>query len=162
LTSVAIALGSNQGDSRELLRTALSSLTEILGGLTVAPVYQTSPVSGILQPDFFNTAAIGSTELLPEDLLAVLKACEKLHGRRRSTRWGPRPLDIDLLAYGDLVSERAELWLPHPRLRERRFYLEPLAEIAPDLEIPPDGTTVSELLAALPAGEKIVRVPWGG
>ena len=77
-------------------------------------------------------------------------------------RFGPRPLDIDLLLYGDLRVDRPELTLPHPRLRERRFVLAPLAEIAPDLQVPPDGARVAELLARLGEGEPVERVEWEG
>jgi 2-amino-4-hydroxy-6-hydroxymethyldihydropteridine diphosphokinase len=92
--------------------------------------------------------------LEPGELLALAKALELAAGRRRGARFGPRPLDIDLLLYGDLQISTPELTLPHPRLRERRFVLEPLAEIAPDLRIPPDGARVRDLLARLPPLEK--------
>ena len=87
--------------------------------------------------------------LEPGELLALAKALELAAGRRRGERFGPRPLDVDLLLYGDRQSSAPELTLPHPRLRERRFVLEPLAEIAPDLRIPPDNAKVSDLLARL-------------
>lgn len=82
-------------------------------------------------------------------MLAVCKALEREAGRRKNQRFGPRPLDVDIVLWGDRVSDRPELTLPHPRLRERRFVLEPLAEIAPDLRVPPDGVTVRELLERL-------------
>jgi 7,8-dihydro-6-hydroxymethylpterin-pyrophosphokinase len=95
-------------------------------------------------------------------VLALGKALELAAGRRPGARFGPRPLDVDLLLYGDLRSDAAEMTLPHPRLRERRFVLAPLAEIAPDLALPPDGARVAELLARLgddPAG--VERCEWG-
>lgn len=95
---------------------------------------------------------MASTSLQPGDLLSVCKALELAAGRRRGVRFGPRPLDVDLLVYGDLQIATPELTLPHPRLRERRFVLAPLAEIAPDLRIPPDGARVADLLARLPPG----------
>jgi 7,8-dihydro-6-hydroxymethylpterin-pyrophosphokinase len=102
---------------------------------------------------------VGSTGLAPEALLAVCKALERAAGRQRGLRFGPRPLDVDILLWGDRVSDRPELTLPHPRLRGRRFVLEPLAEIAPDLRVPPDGVTVSELLARL-GDQGVVRAGW--
>lgn len=93
-------------------------------------------------------------------MLALAKALELAAGRRRGERFGPRPLDVDLLLYGDLQSSDPELTLPHPRLRERRFVLEPLAEIAPDLRVPPDGARVGDLLARLPPGERVERIGW--
>jgi 7,8-dihydro-6-hydroxymethylpterin-pyrophosphokinase len=94
-------------------------------------------------------------------VLALGKALEHAAGRRPGVRFGPRPLDVDLLLYGDLCSDAPEMTLPHPRLRERRFVLAPLAEIAPDLAMPPDGARVAELLERLdddPAG--VERVEW--
>jgi len=115
------------------------------------------------QPDFLNTAAVAHAALPPDLVLALAKALELEAGRRRGVRFGPRPLDIDLLVHGDLVSGFPELTVPHPRLRERRFVLEPLAEIAPDLAIPPDGARVADLLARLgePLGDdRLERIAW--
>lgn len=117
--------------------------------MRIASLYRTVAVSPVPQPDYLNTAALASTSLEPGDLLALAKALERAAGRRRNVRFGPRPLDVDLLVYGDLQLSTPELTLPHPRLRERRFVLEPLAEIAPDLRVPPDGARVADLLAAL-------------
>lgn len=128
----------------------LRALDPVLGDLRAASLYRTAPVSPVPQPDFLNTAVLARTTLAPADLLAVAKAMELAAGRRPGVRLGPRPLDVDLLLYGDLQTSTPELTLPHPRLRERRFVLEPLAEIAPDLRVPPDGATVRELLARLP------------
>ena len=85
----------------------------------------------VLQPDFLNTAAVGQTELPPADLLAVLKTCEQLLGRRRSVRWGPRPLDLDLLLYGDLVRHDKKWDIPRREITEYAFVLKPLSELAP-------------------------------
>jgi 2-amino-4-hydroxy-6-hydroxymethyldihydropteridine diphosphokinase len=126
----------------------------------VASLYRTAPVSPVPQPDFLNTAALAHTALPPEELLAVGKALEHEAGRRPGARFGPRPLDVDILLYGGLVLDRPELTLPHPRMRERRFVLVPLAEIAPDLPVPPDGARVADLLERLGEGEVVERVEW--
>ena len=120
-----------------------------MGPLRIAPLYRSAALSPFSQPAFLNTAVLARTTLPADAVLAVAKALELAAGRRRSVssvRFGPRPLDIDLLLYGDLQSAAPELTLPHPRLRERRFMLEPLAALAPDLRVPPDGATVRELL----------------
>lgn len=130
----------------------MRQLRTLFADLRVASLYRSAAVSPVPQPDYLNTVAVGHTSLEPEAVLAVCKALERAAGRRRrpqDPRFGPRPLDVDLLLWGDRVSDRPELTLPHPRLRERRFVLEPLAEIAPDLAVPPDGVTVRELLARL-------------
>ncbi|HEX7181977.1 MAG TPA: 2-amino-4-hydroxy-6-hydroxymethyldihydropteridine diphosphokinase [Thermoanaerobaculia bacterium] len=144
-----MALGGNQGPVEQTLRLALRHLEASLGPLRVAPFIRTLPVSPISQPEYLNTAAVGWTSLPPEAVLALAKALELAAGRRRGPRFGPRPLDVDLLLYGAVESSAPELTLPHPRLRERRFVLEPLAAIAPDLPVPPDGVTVGELLSRL-------------
>ena len=135
-------------------------LEEALGPLRIASLYRTAAVSPIPQPDYLNTAVLASASLEPGELLALAKALELAAGRRRGARFGPRPLDVDLLVYGDWQSSAPELTLPHPRLRERRFVLEPLAEIAPDLRIPPDGATVRDLLALLPPEPLVQRIGW--
>lgn len=131
--------------------------------MRVASLYRSRAVSPEPQPDYLNTAALARTTLPPDAVLAVAKALELAAGRTRGVRFGPRPLDIDLLLYGGLRRDDPELTLPHPRLRERRFVLAPLAEIAPDLSVSPDGATVAELLARLgPMGAEdgVERVAW--
>ncbi|HEX4962944.1 MAG TPA: 2-amino-4-hydroxy-6-hydroxymethyldihydropteridine diphosphokinase [Thermoanaerobaculia bacterium] len=160
---VALALGGNLGPVEQTLGRALRSLATSLGPLRVASLYRTTPVSPIAQPDFLNTAAVAHTGLAPEAVLALAKALELAAGRRppgESRRFGPRPLDVDLLLYGDRQSAAPELTLPHPRLRERRFMLEPLAEIAPDWLVPPEGLPVRELLARLGDSPGVERVAW--
>jgi 2-amino-4-hydroxy-6-hydroxymethyldihydropteridine diphosphokinase len=108
------------------------------------------------QPEFLNAVAEAATTLAPERLLAALHEIENSLGRVRTIRFGPRTCDLDLLLYGDLVSDDPELTLPHPRLAERRFVLDPLAELAPQLVLP-DGRPVGELLAAV-ADQGVHRV----
>jgi 2-amino-4-hydroxy-6-hydroxymethyldihydropteridine diphosphokinase len=164
---IALGLGGNLGGRGEIeaaLRLALERLRESLGELHVASLYRgpaVAPGGGEPQPDFLNTAAVGRTALQPEAVLAIAKALEMAAGRRPGPRFGPRPLDVDLLLYGDLRSAAPELTLPHPRLAERRFVLAPLAEIAPDLPIPALGASPSELLRRLPpAAPPVERLPW--
>lgn len=154
---VALALGGNLGPVAETLGAALCRLEAALGPLQVAPLYRTAAVSSIPQPDYLNTAAVGRTSLPADAVLALAKALEHAAGRRPGPRFGPRPLDIDLLLWDDLVCSDPELTLPHPRLRERRFVLEPLAALVPDLAVPPDGRTVAELLAGV-AGQVVERL----
>jgi len=146
------------------MRLALERLRESLGELKVASLYRgpaVVPRGGEPQPDFLNTAVIGRTALAPEAVLAIAKALELAAGRRPGPRFGPRPLDVDLLLYGNLRSATPELTLPHPRLAERRFVLAPLAEIAPDLQIPAFGASPSELLRRLSAATPPVeRLAW--
>lgn len=155
---VALALGGNVGPVARTLARALRQLEASLGPLRVASLYRSLPVSPVPQPDFLNTAALACTALGPAEVLALAKALEWAAGRRRGVRFGPRPLDIDLLLYGGLQSHGPELTLPHPRLAERRFMLEPLAEIAPGLTVPPEGATVAELLARVQDQPGLERV----
>jgi 2-amino-4-hydroxy-6-hydroxymethyldihydropteridine diphosphokinase len=125
----------------------------------LSSLYQTEPVGQITeQPDFLNAAARIHTQLRPEELLDVCKAIEVEHGRMfAAPRHGPRPLDIDLLLLGDLELRSERLTLPHPELTRRRFVLEPLLELDPELSLP-DGTRLAEALAALGAGQCVERV----
>jgi 2-amino-4-hydroxy-6-hydroxymethyldihydropteridine diphosphokinase len=147
VTAAYIGLGSNLGDREGNLRAALGRLAE-LGEVRVSSFRETDPVGVTDQPRFLNAAAELSTELLPRDLLDALLAIERDLGRDRSReqRWGPRTLDLDLLLYGEEVIDEPGLAVPHPRLVERRFVLEPLYELAPDLVLP-DGTRAGDLLA---------------
>jgi 2-amino-4-hydroxy-6-hydroxymethyldihydropteridine diphosphokinase len=146
-----IGLGANLGDREGTLRRALALLAE-REGISVAAVSsfrETDPVGYGDQPPFLNAAARLETTLAPRGLLDALLTVERELGRTRTgPRFGPRTIDLDLLLYGAERLEEARLTLPHPRLHERRFALEPLAELDPELEVPGRGT-VSALLAEL-------------
>ena len=149
MTIAYIGLGANLGDREENLRAALERLRG-LGPLRVSSFRETEPVGVIDQPPFLNAAAELETDLAPRELLARLLEIERDLGRERAeeTRWGPRPIDLDLLVYGAGTIEEPGLTVPHPRLAERRFELEPLHELAPDLALP-DGRRIRDLLDAL-------------
>ena len=157
------ALGGNVGRPAENLRWALGELEELFGPLRVAPLYRTAPVSPIEQPDFLNTVALadGPGGWTPHAVLARAKELETRAGRRGGVRFGPRPLDVDLLLCGRHRCEEPDLVLPHPRLRQRRFVLQPLADLVPDLALPPDGARVSDLLERLGTGQRIELVATG-
>jgi 2-amino-4-hydroxy-6-hydroxymethyldihydropteridine diphosphokinase len=150
VVTAAVALGSNLGDRRAQLDFAVSRLKASLSNLRVSRYYETEPVGAPgPQPLFLNAAVVGETSLSPSELLAVLMAIEQERGRERPFQNAARTLDLDLVLYGDLVLNEPGLIVPHPRFRERRFVLEPLAEIGSELVDPVTGSTVGELLRKL-------------
>ena len=156
----ALALGSNLGDRTATLRAAVAELAATSGVelVAVSTAYETTPVGGPHgQPPYLNAVVVVDTDLAPADLLARAHEVEAAHGRVRAERWGPRTLDVDLLAVGDVRSADPALTLPHPRAHERGFVLVPWAEVDPAFVVPGLGT-VAELLGRLgAAGEAGVR-----
>ncbi len=148
---MGIALGSNLGDRDKALREALERLLEWVEIEAVSSFYETEPVGYVDQPLFLNAVCIGTTDCSPHQLLAVCKGIEAAMGRVPGPRWGPRPIDLDLLFYDDLCLEEEALTLPHPRMAERAFVLIPLAEIAPGWTHPRLGRTAAALAAEQPA-----------
>jgi 2-amino-4-hydroxy-6-hydroxymethyldihydropteridine diphosphokinase len=155
MTRAAVGLGSNLGDRPANLRRALEGIRALGDVVAVSSVYETAPVGGPEQGRYLNAVAVVETDLDPGALLEGCLALERALGRRRRERWGPRSIDLDVLLYGDTAVDRPGLTVPHPRMKERRFVLEPLAEAWPDARLP-DGTAVSDLLEAV-AGQDVVR-----
>lgn len=150
-----IGIGSNLDDPVDHVCRALRELSTVPGsyGLAHSSLYRNPPMGPQDQPDYINAVASMLTTLAPEALLDELQAIELDHGRvREGEHWGPRTLDLDLLLYGDNVITTDRLTVPHPGLHQRAFVLYPLAEVAPDLDIPGRGA-LQTLLAACPAGE---------
>ncbi|MCZ3389412.1 MAG: 2-amino-4-hydroxy-6-hydroxymethyldihydropteridine diphosphokinase [Actinomycetia bacterium] len=145
----ALGLGSNVGDRQSHLKNAMATVrtTPKVVVVEVSPFVETVPVGGPDQPDFLNAVVVVETTLTPEALLALAHQCEQGAGRQREERWGPRTLDVDVLAYGDVVSTNPELTLPHPRATERAFVLVPWAAIDPVFVV--NGRSVADWAAAV-------------
>lgn len=159
---VFLSLGSNLGDRLVFLAQAVQRLQGCLRGLRVSSVYETAPLYLTAQPRFLNIVVTGLTRLAPRALLLRALAIEEALGRDRGTGTpkGPRPIDIDLLLYADRLIAEPDLRVPHPGLLERRFVLEPLLELEPELRDPAGGRLLAETLAAL-AAQGVDRVaPW--
>jgi 2-amino-4-hydroxy-6-hydroxymethyldihydropteridine diphosphokinase len=138
-----------------MLTAALERLSEIMTIERRSAIYETAPKYVTDQPAFLNMAVAGRTDVEPHPLLAALKAIERDLGREAGRRYGPRPIDLDILFYGSARIDTEALRIPHPRLGERGFVLRPLADIAPDLRHPETGASVVEMLAALPPGDGV-------
>ena len=150
MTRAYVGLGANLGQREETLREAVRILDRApdVDVIAVSELRETEPVGPIAQPPFLNGAVALETALSARELLELLLDVERSLGRIREERWGPRVVDLDLLLYGDDAVDEPGVEVPHPRLHERRFALEPLAELDPELELPGRGR-VSDLLAAL-------------
>ena len=143
-----LSLGSNLGNSAEILSSAAEALNEVSEVIALSSFYQTRPVGGPPQPDFINAVIIIETNLEPEELLLVAQAIEGAHGRERNentVKWGPRFLDIDLIKCDEMLINSPDLTIPHPRAHEREFVLRPWDEIDPAATLPGFGA-ISRLL----------------
>ena len=152
-----LGLGANLGEPAEALRWAIRRLGD--EGVVVEAVsglYSSAPQGVEDQPEFTNAACRVRTDLDPPSVLALAKELEAEAGRVDGPRWGPRPLDIDILAWDGGTWDEPDLVIPHPRLHERRFALQPLVEVDPDMVLP-SGERIADLLDAIPAADQPVR-----
>jgi len=155
-----LSLGSNVGDRQVNLRTAIGQLLDLGYVQEVSSLYETEPVEVSDQPWFLNCAVAVRTELIPREFLAGILAIERSMGRQRIQPKGPRIIDIDILLFGAATVKTPTLTIPHPAMHERRFVLEPLTEIAPDVKHPTLKKTIRELLHSLPKrGAKVKKTP---
>lgn len=160
MKTIYLSLGSNLGDRAQNLRAAIDGLSR--AGVVVrrvSSVYETAPVDLLDQPMFHNLVVDAETALMPRQLLKLIARLERELGRQRTVAKGPRTIDIDILFYGSSVIDTPDLIVPHPRIAERRFVLEPLAEIAPDLVHPLTRCTIHKMLAGV-SGQKARKVPF--
>lgn len=155
--TVYLSLGSNLGDRAANLDGAIERLRQLGDVSAISSCYETEPVEVAAQPWFLNCVVALETELMPKQLWSRVRAVEQSMGRRRGQPKGPRTIDVDVLLFGKSIVDTAELTIPHPALHERRFVLEPLAEIAPDVRHPVFKRTIRELRAALPPTGQAVR-----
>jgi 2-amino-4-hydroxy-6-hydroxymethyldihydropteridine diphosphokinase len=156
---IFLSLGSNVGDREANLRAAIAALEG--AGVRVrrmSSLYETEPVDFLEQPWFLNCVLAGETDAPAQTLLKELRRIEARMGSTKLVAKGPRLLDVDILLYGDETMDTPELQVPHPRMTERRFVLEPLAEIAPKLQHPSWSGTVSDLLARTPDRSEVRRL----
>jgi 2-amino-4-hydroxy-6-hydroxymethyldihydropteridine diphosphokinase len=155
---IYLSLGSNVGDREAQLEAAVRRIGELGNVILVSSHFETEPVEFTEQAWFLNCAVALETSLDPVELMAGLLSIEHEMGRQRTQVKGPRTIDIDILLFGDRVIEARGLTIPHPAMAQRRFVLEPLAEIAADVVHPVVGKTVRELLGELPPGQIVRRV----
>ncbi len=155
--TVYLCLGSNMGNRQRNLDQAIDLLSKRLKMGLISSIYDTEPVGNVDQPRFLNLVCQVFTRLAPEDLLLLAKGFEMKLGRSRNTSNAPRPIDIDILFYGDQTYKSKDLIIPHPRLTERAFVLVPLNEIAPDLVHPESEKTVRQLLQEVTETQGVLK-----
>jgi 2-amino-4-hydroxy-6-hydroxymethyldihydropteridine diphosphokinase len=155
---VYLSLGSNVGDRAANLEAAIARLNSLGEVVAVSSFYETEPVGFAAQPWFLNCVVKLDTEKTPKQLLAGILDLEQEMGRRRMQKNGPRTIDIDILLYGDSIIKTKGLIIPHPAMHERRFVLEPMAEIAPEVLHPVFKRTIRELRDALPEGQIVRKI----
>jgi 2-amino-4-hydroxy-6-hydroxymethyldihydropteridine diphosphokinase len=155
---VYLSLGSNLGDRAANLRTAIEKLADLGSVVAVSSFYETEPVEMVAQPWFLNCAVKLDTEKMPRQLISGILNLEQTMGRQRKQQKGPRIIDIDILLFGSSIIEIPSLTIPHPKLHERRFVLEPLSEIAPDARHPVFKRTMRQLRDSLPPGQTVKRL----
>ena len=153
--TVYLSLGSNLGDQKANLEDAISRLSRLGDVVAASSFYETEPVEVTAQPWFLNCAVKLDTEKMPRQLLKGILDLEREMGRRRTQSKGPRNIDIDILLFGNSIVQTKGLTIPHPALHERRFVLEPLAEIAPEVRHPVFKKTIREMRDALSAGQAV-------
>jgi 2-amino-4-hydroxy-6-hydroxymethyldihydropteridine diphosphokinase len=156
--TVYLSLGSNLGDRAANLREAIQKLSGMGNVVATSSLYETEPIELTAQPWFLNCAVKLDTEKMPRQLISAILSLEQSMGRQRKQKKGPRIIDIDILLFGSSVIEIPSLTVPHPKLHERRFVLEPLAEIAPDARHPVFKRSMRELRDALPPGQTVKRL----
>lgn len=156
--TVYISLGSNLGDRAANIQAAIRHLNELGQVLARSSLYETEPVEVDRQPWFLNAVVAMETELMPKQFLARVLAIEQKMGRRRTQFKGPRTIDIDLLLFGGSIIDTSTLTIPHGAMHQRRFVLEPLSEIAPEVRHPVFKKTVREMLLALPPGSAVRKL----
>ena len=157
-TAVYLSLGSNVGARETQLRDAQARLETIGRVIAASSFYETEPVEFTQQPWFLNCVIEMETDQTPQQFMAAVLKIEEEMGRRRLQKKGPRSIDIDILLFGDAVVESKELIIPHPLMHQRRFVLQPLAEIAPEVLHPVFKKTIRELRDALPAGQAVRKL----
>jgi 2-amino-4-hydroxy-6-hydroxymethyldihydropteridine diphosphokinase len=155
---VYLSLGSNLGDRAANLQTAITQLAGLGNVEAVSSFYETEPVELTAQPWFLNCAVKLDTEKMPRQLIAGILGIERGMGRQRKQKNGPRIIDIDILLFGSSIIDLPSLTVPHPKMHERRFVLEPLVEIASEARHPVLKRTVRELRDALPAGQAVRKL----
>ena len=155
---VILGLGANVGRPLEQLAAAVRALAGAVCVEALSSVYRTEPVGRGGQPDFFNMVAVGRTALAPDELLRATQEVEARLGRVRTVRNGPRPIDVDLLGFGDWRIDTPSLTVPHPRIATRGFVLYPLAEVAPEWRHPVLGKTARELLRSAGPLERVEKL----